>query len=418
MALHGRDDVDGQHVRQALGGNRQKALLRDIGVPCLREREHRQRGIREREFRRAAAAANLCDSPGAATRIQPTGRRRARGEGHVDRLRQHLRVKGNGPLDLALVVGSGVLGRVVHVSSRAKGYTLLRAAFMPGSPCATIAPRHRSPSSPMIVASLDLPTLLEAALDAARAASSLVEEGWRQHPASEHKRARVDLVTRFDRDSEALLRERLARAAPFPVVGEEEGGEPARGSHAPTWYVDPLDGTTNFVHGHPFWCVSVGLLAGIDPVLGVVVAPSLHLEWTGMAGRDARRNGAACRVSDVAQLDDALLATGFPYDRRTSEDNNFDTFVAIKRKCQAVRRCGSAAIDMCLVADGTYDGYWEKKLGSWDVAAGSAIVLAAAGRISDDAGRPANVTQGNVVATNGRIHDELVTALGAAMSVR
>ena len=263
---------------------------------------------------------------------------------------------------------------------------------------------------------LDLPALLQSALAAARAAASLVEEGWRTRPATDHKRARVDLVTRFDRDSEALLREMLLRTTPFPVVGEEEGGEPARGARAATWYVDPLDGTTNFVHGHPFWCVSVGLLAGPDPVLGAVVAPSLHVEWTGVAGDRAYRNGQRCGVSEVAELDDALLATGFPYDRRTSEDNNFDTFVAIKRKCQAVRRCGSAAIDLCLVADGTYDGYWEKKLGPWDVAAGSAIVLAAAGRITDYAGRPANLTQGDVVATNGHIHDELVAELGAALS--
>jgi myo-inositol-1(or 4)-monophosphatase len=265
---------------------------------------------------------------------------------------------------------------------------------------------------------LDLPALLQAALDAARAAASLVQEGWRTHPASDHKRARVDLVTRFDRESEALLRERLSRTTPFPVVGEEQGGEPARGPRAATWYVDPLDGTTNFVHGHPFWCVSVGLLAGPDPVLGVVIAPSLHMEWAGTAGALAYRNGEGCRVSDVLTLDDALLATGFPYDRRTSDDNNFETFVAIKRKCQAVRRCGSAAIDLCLVADGTYDGYWEMKLGPWDVAAGSAIVLAAAGRITDYAGGPADLTRGNVVATNGRIHDELVAELGVAMSGR
>jgi myo-inositol-1(or 4)-monophosphatase len=270
----------------------------------------------------------------------------------------------------------------------------------------------------MTDATLDLPSLLDVALDAARHAASLVEKGWRQHPATDHKRARVDLVTRFDRESESLLREELARATPFPVVGEEEGGERARGAQAPTWYVDPLDGTTNFVHGHPFWCVSIGLLTGADPVLGVVVAPSLHLEWTGVVGTGATRNGEVCSVSRVPVLDDALLATGFPYDRRTSDDNNFDAFVAIKKKCQAVRRCGSAAIDLCLVADGTYDGYWEKKLGSWDVAAGSAIVLAAGGRVSDFAGRPADVTQGNVVVTNGRIHDELVRELGAASSSR
>jgi myo-inositol-1(or 4)-monophosphatase len=257
---------------------------------------------------------------------------------------------------------------------------------------------------------LDTRPLLAAALEAARAAGALVAEGWRKHPAAEHK-GRIDLVTRFDRESETLLRERLGRAAPFPVVGEEQGGVRAPGEHGVTWYVDPLDGTTNFVHGHPFWCVSIGLLAGAVPVLGVVVAPALRTEWTGVVGGAATRNDEACRTSEVGELDAALLATGFPYDRRTSDDNNFDAFVAIKKKCQAVRRCGSAAIDMCLVADGTYDGYWERKLNTWDLAAGAAIVLAAGGRLSDHAGRDVDVRGGHIVATNGRIHAELVREL-------
>jgi myo-inositol-1(or 4)-monophosphatase len=264
---------------------------------------------------------------------------------------------------------------------------------------------------------LDRRALLGIALDAARDAGELALEGWRKHPTAEHK-GRIDLVTRFDRDSETLLRERLGRATSFPVVGEEQGGARAAGDHAPTWYVDPLDGTTNFVHGHPFWCVSVGLLAGTQPVLGVVVAPSLDIEWQAIVGERAERSGEACCVSDVDKLDDALLATGFPYDRRTSDDNNFDVFVAIKKKCQAVRRCGSAAIDLCLVADGTYDGYWEKKLSVWDLAAGSAIVLAAGGRLSDYEGRTADVTRGQVVATNGKIHDMLVSELGTVIASR
>ena len=263
----------------------------------------------------------------------------------------------------------------------------------------------------MTTPALDLESLSKAALGAARAAAALVERGWRKRPEVASKRAPVDLVTQFDRESESLLREALSRATPFPVVGEEEGGERALGAGAATWYVDPLDGTTNFVHGHPFWCVSVGLLSGTEPVLGVVVAPSLRIEWTGIPGVGARRNGEACHVSETSRLDKALLATGFPFDRHTSPDNNFDAFVAIKKKCQAVRRCGSAAIDMCFVADGTYDGYWEKKLGPWDVAGGSAIVQAAGGRLSDYAGNPVDVTKGNVVATNGHVHDELVRAL-------
>jgi myo-inositol-1(or 4)-monophosphatase len=118
-----------------------------------------------------------------------------------------------------------------------------------------------------------------------------------------------------------------------------------------------------------------------------------------------------CAVSTTARFEDALLATGFPYDRRTSPDNNFDAFVSIKRKCQAVRRCGSAALDLCLVADGTYEGYWEKKLRPWDIAAGSAIVRAAGGTVTDYAAAPGFMRSGHVVASNGAIHEALLAEL-------
>lgn len=258
---------------------------------------------------------------------------------------------------------------------------------------------------------LDRAGILSHALDAARAAAALVYEGWRKRPASTHK-GRIDLVTQYDLDSEALLRERLAATA-FAFVGEEQGASSAIQAGGPTWYVDPIDGTTNFVHGHPFWCVSVGLALSGRPVLGAVVAPSLGVEWTGVVGEAASRGGLVCRVSDASRLEEAFLATGFPYDRQTSRENNFDAFVAIKKKCLGVRRCGSAAIDLCFVADGTYDGYWERKVRSWDVAAGSAIVLAAGGHVTDYAGRPTEVTRGEIVATNGRIHAALVDALAA-----
>jgi myo-inositol-1(or 4)-monophosphatase len=256
----------------------------------------------------------------------------------------------------------------------------------------------------------DASALVGIALESAREAAALVHAAWRKHPTAEHK-GRTDLVTRFDRESETLLNARLTAATPYPVVGEEHGGQRAAGPDALTWYVDPIDGTTNFVHGHPFWCVSVGLLAGVRPVLGAVVAPSLATEWVGVAGGESTRNGERCQVSTVARVDDALLATGFPYDRHSSPENNFDAFVAIKKKCQAVRRCGSAALDLCLVADGTYDGYWENKLKVWDVAAGSAIVLGAGGRVTDYGGARADLTVGQVIATNGHIHDQLVASL-------
>ena len=270
----------------------------------------------------------------------------------------------------------------------------------------------------MNVAELD--AILKAARSAAREAAALVQGGFRRHPVIEHKGV-VDLVTSFDRDSEALLRERLSAAFAFDIVGEEAGGE---NSDAPAFFIDPIDGTTNFVHGHPFWCVSIGLVVETQPILGVVVAPMLGLEWYGYVpetgpARAVRRSAAGgihpegareepCVVSPMSRFGDSLLATGFPYDRATSSDNNFDAFVAIKLKCQAVRRCGSAAIDLCLVADGTYDGYWERKLRPWDIAGGIALVRAAGGRVSEFDGGAGYVASGRVVATNGRIHDALL----------
>jgi myo-inositol-1(or 4)-monophosphatase len=263
----------------------------------------------------------------------------------------------------------------------------------------------------------ELEAILVVARSAAREAATLVQAGFRHHPAVEHKGA-VDLVTQFDRDSETLLRARLSAALPFDIVGEEQGGAWNQG--APAFFIDPIDGTTNFVHGHPFWCVSVGLVAAGQPILGVVIAPALRLEWYGYVAGDGERlairrgdDGAEdpCVVSGMARFEDSLLATGFPYDRRTSADNNFDAFVAIKQRCQAVRRCGSAALDLCMVADGTYEGYWERKLRPWDIAGGIAIVLGARGRVSEFEGGVDCITSGHVVATNGHIHAALLEEL-------
>ena len=258
--------------------------------------------------------------------------------------------------------------------------------------------------------------LLEVATLAAREAAQIVHAGWRKHPVAEHKGV-IDLVTSFDRESERFLRDRLTRDSHYPVMGEELGGYGGSGvpeGDAATWYVDPLDGTTNFVHGHFFYCVSIGLVLRGKPLLGAVVAPAVRTEWTGIVGEGAWRNGEACRPSGVTTFGESLLATGFPYDRRTSAENNFDAFVAIKKQVQAVRRCGSAAIDLCFVGDGTYDGYWERKLRPWDLAAGAAIVRAAGGRVSTYGGEHEGLLGGDLVATNSRFHDALVLAIAQA----
>lgn len=280
-----------------------------------------------------------------------------------------------------------------------------------------------------------LEAIVSVTRSAAREAAALVLRGFRKRLLVEHKGA-VDLVTSFDRDSEALLRRRLGGALPFAIVGEEEGGAEGEGDVA--FYVDPIDGTTNFVHGHPFWCVSIGLAVARQPVLGVVIAPALGSEWFGWRapsgeGRAIRRSATntivteqgplpagedACAVSTTAALEDSLLATGFPYDRRTSSDNNFDAFVAIKKRCQAIRRCGSAALDLCLVADGTYEGYWERKVRPWDIAAGVALVRAAGGRVTDFEGGSTSLDSGQVIATNGAIHEELSAELARVRSGR
>jgi len=253
--------------------------------------------------------------------------------------------------------------------------------------------------------------LAELALRIAREGADLCKQGFRSRGTLVSRKGAIDLVTEYDTRGEALIVERLTKEAPeIPIVGEEGGGQAGE----LTFYVDPIDGTTNFAHGHPFWCVSIGIVdANGRSVGGAVVAPALHTEWVGWIGGPCLRNGEACQVSGIDEIDGSLLATGFPYDRRTSPQNNFAEFVALKKRAQGVRRCGSAALDLCLIADGTYDGYWERKLKPWDVAAAACFVESAGGRITDFDGNPLDVRQGNVLASNGRIHDELVRSLAS-----
>ena len=226
------------------------------------------------------------------------------------------------------------------------------------------------------------------ALEVAREAAALLMKGFRSRPHAEEK-ARADLVTEWDIASERLIRKRLAERAPeLGVVAEEEGGEKGAG---PAFYCDPLDGTTNFVHGHPFFCVSIGVLDGGTAIAGAVVAPCLGLDWQGHQGGVAKRNGEPCRVSGARTLSESLVATGFPADRSREPESNFGSFVRVKKNVRGVRRCGSAAIDLCFVADGTYDGYWERRLNAWDLAGGAAVVLAAGGRLTALDGGPLRI---------------------------
>lgn len=252
--------------------------------------------------------------------------------------------------------------------------------------------------------------VLPVVLETVERANAVLMRGYRTKPRADRK-GEIDFVTEFDKESEAVLSAGLGPLG-FAMVLEESGGVSADS----TFFVDPLDGTTNFLHGHPFFCVSVGLLVNDFPALGVVSAPALGVTWVGIPELRATRNGEACGVSQTATLNDALLATGFPYDRRTSPQNNFKEYIHMKARTRGVRRCGSAAIDLCLVGDGTYDGYWESKLNPWDLVGGSAVVLAAGGRISAFDGSPVRLRDGAVLATNGKLHDVLVSELPKAVS--
>jgi myo-inositol-1(or 4)-monophosphatase len=264
----------------------------------------------------------------------------------------------------------------------------------------------------------ELRELLELARAAAWAGAAVIERNARQvtgrRIAFVDKGSPIDLVTEVDRESEHAIVTVLRRSG-IAIVAEEGGGE----TSDTVWYVDPLDGTTNFAHGHPFCAVSIGLVRKGVPELGVVHAPMLGVLWSGGTAGGATRKDLfrgiehELRVSEVTTLDDALAATGFPYDRRTSSDDNVDAFRAVQKQTHGVLRCGSAAIDLALVADGTYDAFWERKLSPWDLAAGAALVRAAGGRVSDPWGGALVAESGAIAASNARLHDALLRAIAA-----
>ncbi len=230
-----------------------------------------------------------------------------------------------------------------------------------------------------------------------------------------HKGA-VDLVTSVDLASEAAIRAACAAATPdIPVLAEEGGG--AVGART-RWVVDPLDGTTNFVHGYPAFCVSVAL--EVDGALhaGCVYDPLRDEAWVAQRGLGARLGGVPLAVSATPRLDDALLLTGFAYDRRTRAAWYLAFVQAFLERSQGIRRAGSAALDLCAVAAGRADGYWEFNLQPWDVAAGALLVAEAGGQVGAPDGGPLSLARPHILATNGRVHAEMREILVGLLSSR
>jgi myo-inositol-1(or 4)-monophosphatase len=248
----------------------------------------------------------------------------------------------------------------------------------------------------------------------AREAGRILMEGWGTRPAVDFKSEDINLVTEFDKRSEALVVERLAAAFPDDRVVAEEGttaGQAKPGAGQRVWYVDPLDGTTNFAHGMPIFSVSLGLTIDRRPVLGVVEAPALGWSFAGTTtGGGSTFNDKPIAPSSIDRLARSLVVTGFPYQRNPVQ-NNLAEFAALTAAAQGTRRMGSAALDLCYVACGWLDGYWERSLHAWDLVGGAAIVIGAGGQATDLDGRAFDGLTGRVLATNGHIHGEFIRVL-------
>jgi myo-inositol-1(or 4)-monophosphatase len=220
----------------------------------------------------------------------------------------------------------------------------------------------------------------------------------------------VNLVTEMDLLSEKTIVEEIRRQYPrHSILAEEKTSH--RGDSPYRWIIDPLDGTTNYAHGYPVFCVSIALEMEGRVISGVVYDPMRDELFWAEEGKWARLNGRKIHVSAAPRLSGALLATGFPYDLRESAVNNFDHFRNFALHAQAVRRAGSAALDLCYVAAGRFDGFWEMKLSLWDWAAARLIVTEAGGRATDFSGKPLKTEGRNILASNGRIHREMMEVL-------
>jgi len=232
------------------------------------------------------------------------------------------------------------------------------------------------------------------------------------------KKGIVDLITEADRKSEQLIHGIIARACPEDSFLAEEGTR-TESKSGYTWVVDPLDGTINYAHRFPVFCVSIALVSNGASLIGCIYNPNLDELFTAEKGQGAQLNGQRVHVSVTANLLDCLLATGFPYDVRESEDDNMSNFWTFyKRGAQAVRRAGSAALDLAYVACGRFDGFWEFKLNPWDIAAGTLLVEEAGGTVTDFDGGPLDLHKGEVLASNGIIHDRMQEVLREAKSIR
>ncbi|MEZ5965698.1 MAG: inositol monophosphatase family protein [Planctomycetota bacterium] len=270
----------------------------------------------------------------------------------------------------------------------------------------------------MSLSSRDLEALLQDIEPVARRAGEVLLRHRQQLAGVRTEfKGRRELVTVADRDAERVVVEHLLQRHPEHAVLAEEGvltpaGQPHRASDR-VWIVDPLDGTTNFVHDLPHFAVAIALVERGVPVLGLVYAPVLGHLYAAARGVGAFRDGKRLAVTKTGDLADALVATGFAYNRNDpAHDDNSGRLARILPRCRDLRRHGSAELDLCMVGDGRFDGYWELYLAPYDVAAGAVVVVEAGGTVTDLSGGDQWLYGGQILASNGRIHAEMLAVVG------
>ncbi|MEC7839829.1 MAG: inositol monophosphatase family protein [Chlamydiota bacterium] len=262
-----------------------------------------------------------------------------------------------------------------------------------------------------LISTTDREKYLTIASTAANLGGRVLKEHWGKLTDVREKSAAGDLVTEADHRSEDIILNYLKKFCPtHTILSEETGLHEVEGAEF-VWAVDPLDGTTNYTHQVPFVAVSIGLLHKGHPVVGVVYNPFINEEFKAAAEMGAFLNNHKIDVSMTNEMSKSLLATGFAYDRRETPDNNYAEFCYITSQTQGVRRMGSAALDLAYVAAGRFDGFWERGLNVWDIAAGIVLVKEAGGTVSSYENEELVLDSGRILASNGKIHHQLSKSL-------
>lgn len=254
-----------------------------------------------------------------------------------------------------------------------------------------------------------MPHFLQLAVELAKASGKIQLAHLGKIKKIEYK-GEINLVTEVDKACEQHLIEKIQTLYPdHDILAEEGGGKRTNSEYK--WIIDPLDGTTNYAHGYPLFCTSIALEHKSEIILGVVYEPNHDELFTVEKGKGSFLNGKPIHVSPEEKIGRSLLATGFAYDIKKTANTNLDHFEKVLLSAQAVRRDGVAAVDLCYVACGRYDGFWELNLFPWDVAAGYLMVQEAGGAVADFSGKPFSVYAKEILATNGKIHQQMISVL-------